>query len=755
MKELNDVTKRFIGNMSAIDLLQSSVRKDVSNVVSLIVPHAGYFFSGKVAASGYNQLDDDYDNVFLIATSHKTNFRGASVFLDDSYYGIEINKKISNELISKNDLFINDNDIFTNDHNLEIHLPFIKEKLKRAKLISIMVGETDYNNLRSMSDTLKDYFGGRNLFVISSDFSHYPPPGDAVKIDFNTAKIIMDMNTEKYVNYISEKLDIKGLVTKLCGWSSVYILLKIMEGIGDVKSKIIMYRNSSYVSDQEVDSVVGYFSIVFYKDSNSRKEEVENVDIESESDDKEFYLSYGDKADLIDISRKTVDKIVTTGEKYDIDDTSKFSHKLKENLGSFVTIKNKGHLRGCIGVFSPGYPLYEVVRNMAVQSATSDGRFNPITVDELGDIDIEVSVLTPFKKIDSIDEIVLGTHGIYIEKDGRTATYLPQVATETGWDIYEFLGNCSLKAGLGKEDWKDATIYTYRAIVFNEKDVYKEAMYYDRLDDNKVKCNLCPHYCVLSVGQMGICRARKNIEGRLYSLGYNNPSVIGAVDPIEKKPLKHFYPGKFIYSLSCNGCNFHCDNCQNSGISQNPKFDISGYNPRFVIKDCLDKNLDMIAFTYTEPTIYYEYMLDIAKLAKDKGILTVMVSNGYINREPLLELLPYIDAANIDLKFFNDKTHRKITKGKLQPVLDTIRAIFDSGVHIEITNLIIEGLNDDEKEVSDMYQWIVDNGMEEVPIHLIRFFPSYKMMDRKSTSAESTDKVKSIALSKGIKTVYP
>ena len=176
--------------------------------------------------------------------------------------------------------------------------------------------------------------------------------------------------------------------------------------------------------------------------------------------------------------------------------------------------------------------------------------------------------------------------------------------------------------------------------------------------------------------------------------------------------------------------------------------------PIDIINDCTNRGLDMIAFTYTEPTIYYEYMLDIAKLAKENGIKTVMVSNGYINPEPLKELIPYIDAANIDLKSFDPIIHKKVTKGELEPVLNTIKTLFDSGVHIEITNLIIEDLTDNVDTIDSMYQWIVDNGMKNIPIHLIRFFPTFKMSDRKGTSIEIVDKIKRIALSKGIENIY-
>jgi len=736
--DLSDKTKQFIGNISVEKLLEQSMSKDSDNVVAMVVPHAGYYFSGDVAATGYNQIEDDYDNIFIIGTSHKTNFRGAAIFNMDDYFGLKLNREISKDLLNENDNFFENIEVFKDDHNIEIHLPFLKIKQPNTPIIPIMVGGINRRSLYSISNTLKKYFNGKNLFIVSSDLSHYPSFYDAMKIDYKSIKSILSLNVDVFKKHLDKGDNINGLVTKMCGWSSIFILLNILEQIGDISGKVLMYKNSGHVNNEK-ESVVGYSSIVF------TSEKLRN----------NFKLSYSDKVDLMDISRKTLDIFINDNEIIDID-YSKLSNNLKKKVGSFVTLKKNGNLRGCIGLFSSNNFLVDVVKNMTIASSSNDNRFEKVTPEELDDIEIEISVLTPFKKIESIDEIELGKHGIYIEKDGKTGTYLPQVATETGWDLNQFLGNCSkTKVGIGWDGWKDANIFIYEAIVFGENELYKEASYYEKLDKKKVKCNLCPHYCTISDGKLGSCLARKNIEGRLYSLGYNNPGVVGAIDPVEKKPLRHFNPGRMIYSLSCNGCNFHCDNCQNDGISQVPKIDKShNIKPIDVVKDCLNKGLDMISFTYTEPTIYFEYMLDIAKLSKDNGISTVMVSNGYINDEPLQELLPYLDAANIDLKFFDPVIHKKITKGRLEPVLSTIKTLFDNGIHLEITNLIIEDINDNDDVVSDMYQWIVDNGMVDIPIHLIRFFPAYKMKDKKHTSKEVIDRIRNIALSKGIRNIY-
>jgi len=729
--ELSEITKQFIGGRDTKNFLDIS-EKTIDNVLSIIVPHAGYYFSGQIASDGYKQIDK-YDNVFIIGTSHKTVYKGGCLIDDDNYNELSINKEICTELINDNNLFFKDNSILVGDHNLEIQLPFVKNLLPYVKIIPIMIGDSNRNNLISISNSLKKYFNGNNLFIISSDFSHYPSHENAVKLDSEIVEKIINLDIDGFLSE-TEKLGYEHLVTRCCGWSSILILMNILKD-ENIKGKIISNRTSGDVTNGH-SKVVGYYSIGFYK--------------EKEKD----ILTEKDKEDLLKISRTTLTNLIKYN-KIDKERLDDLSDNVKVNMGAFVTLKIDGNLRGCIGLFSPNYWLCDVVKEMTISSSTRDTRFNKVTEDELDKIKIEISVLTPFKKIDNIDEIILGKHGIYMEKNSRSGTFLPQVATETGWTKEEFLGQCSSsKMGLGWKDWKDANIYTYEAIVFDEKPKYKEAMYYMK-DDNNVICNLCPHNCKLSNGQIGICTARKNINGILYSLVYNNPSITGAMDPVEKKPLRHFLPGTLTYSLSCNGCNFKCLNCQNSGISQAPLDRETNITPLDIINDCLSKGCKSISYTYTEPTIYYEYMLDIAKLAKERGIKNIMVSNGYINPKPLEELIEYMDAANIDLKVFNDDKYRKITKGSLYPVLETLKTLKDSKVWLEITNLIIPGHTDDIGEIENMYNWLFDNGFEDVPVHLIPFSPRYKMSEVPRESMETIMKVKEIAIKNGIKYVYP
>jgi len=281
------------------------------------------------------------------------------------------------------------------------------------------------------------------------------------------------------------------------------------------------------------------------------------------------------------------------------------------------------------------------------------------------------------------------------------------------------------------------------------------ALYQEQLSGKVVRCQLCPHQCLLRDGKLGLCRARENRDGQLVTLAYGNPCSI-SIDPIEKKPLFHFFPGTGIFSMATAGCNFSCLNCQNWEISQVSPAALTNYNlmPADVIDQVLLRRVDSIAFTYTEPTVYYEYMLDTAKLAYEKGLKTVMVSNGYINKRPLLELCPFLDAANIDLKCFDDVIYRKVTGGRLQPVLDTLMALREQGIWLEITNLLIPGISDDEKMITTMCDWLVTNGFEETPLHFSRFFPNYRLLQTSPTTEKMLLKAKELALDAGIKYVY-
>jgi pyruvate formate lyase activating enzyme len=281
------------------------------------------------------------------------------------------------------------------------------------------------------------------------------------------------------------------------------------------------------------------------------------------------------------------------------------------------------------------------------------------------------------------------------------------------------------------------------------------AEYQEKLADNIVKCHLCPHNCIISDGKSGLCRTRVNQGGILYAMSYGKICSIG-LDPIEKKPLYHYYPGSMIYSIATSGCNLKCLNCQNWEISQfSPDENRYNYLKPTEIVDLAGKNgSNGIAFTYTEPTVFYEYMMEICRVSKEKGLKNVIISNGYINQKPLETLSGYIDAANIDLKCFDDTVYKKLTGASLKPVLDSILLLKEKGVWLELTNLLVPGYSDDLKMIERMTRWLVENGFADTPIHFSRFFPTYKLADLKPTQVQTILEAVDIAVENGMKFVY-
>ncbi|MBN1162525.1 AmmeMemoRadiSam system radical SAM enzyme [Patescibacteria group bacterium] len=284
---------------------------------------------------------------------------------------------------------------------------------------------------------------------------------------------------------------------------------------------------------------------------------------------------------------------------------------------------------------------------------------------------------------------------------------------------------------------------------------YKEASWYEQLANGTVRCNLCPNRCTLGEGQRGICNVRQNIGGKLYSLVYGNPVSI-AVDPIEKKPLFHFLPGSKAYSLATAGCNLDCKYCQNWDIAHRMPEELQNtpMTPEEVVQNALNSNAEIIAFTYNEPTVWYEYMLDIAKKAKENNLRTVAISSGYINQEPLKELLPYLDAYKVDLKSFNEETYETLMNGQLEPVLNTIKTISETDTWLELVYLVVPTYTDNLGEIKEMCEWIKDNVGDEVPLHFSRFWPQYKLTNLPPTPEESLKSARKTCQDVGLKYVY-
>ena len=279
--------------------------------------------------------------------------------------------------------------------------------------------------------------------------------------------------------------------------------------------------------------------------------------------------------------------------------------------------------------------------------------------------------------------------------------------------------------------------------------------FYHELASGNVVCGICPNNCELSEGDRSVCRSRVNKGGKLYTLAYGNPCAVH-LDPIEKKPLFHFHPKSQALSIAATGCNFRCLNCQNWQISQVKPEAVrhSDLFPDAVVQKAKENKATAIAYTYTEPTTYFEYMLDTARIARENGIYNLWVSNGFINQEPLLELCQVLDAANVNLKSFSDALYRKLNGGRLQPVLETFKTMHEKGVHFEITTLVVPGYVDDPEMIKAMCKWILDNLGPDHPLHFLRFFPRYKLDRLPPTPVSKLTEFRSLAMKEGIHYVY-
>jgi pyruvate formate lyase activating enzyme len=301
-------------------------------------------------------------------------------------------------------------------------------------------------------------------------------------------------------------------------------------------------------------------------------------------------------------------------------------------------------------------------------------------------------------------------------------------------------------------------MYIVKESIFEEEvsTRVKEAMFYEQLEGNTVRCHLCPHNCKINESKRGICGVRENQNGVLYSLVYGK-AIARAIDPIEKKPLFHFYPGSTAYSLATVGCNFRCRNCQNYDISQMPKDQkrIMGEDitPEEIVADAKQYNCKSIAYTYTEPTIFFEYAYDIAKLAHEEGICNVFVSNGYISEEAIHTIAPYLDAVNVDLKGLSEELYHQNCGGHLQPVMDAIKLYKSLGIWVEVTTLVIPTLNDLEDVFRGIAEFIKSVGVD-IPWHISQFYPTYKLTDLPPTPVTTLRKARDIGLEVGLRYVY-
>jgi hypothetical protein len=439
------------------------------NVRAIICPHAGYVYSGKIAAAAYSSIASGsiYKNIFIIASSHVMSFDGASVYSTGDYVTLDgkmkVNREIANRLISENRVFNFPVKSHIQEHSIEVQLPFIQKIFSnKPYIVPIIIGTDNENTIKKIAESLRPWFTTDNLFIISSDFSHYPSYNDALETDRSTFESISSLNPEIFLNTINRNSEkqIPGLATSMCGWTSGLTLIYLAQGNRNLEIKHIDYCNSGDSPYGNKNEVVGYQAIALIENKGNSKPDP--------GQEPEFSFNKEEKKQIFRIARKSIEATLV-GNKRFTSDVNTLPVKLKQQSGAFVTLKINGALRGCIGRFISSDPLYEVIQASALSSAFEDPRFNPLTKEEFNDTEIEITILGPMKKINNISEIKLGKHGIYIKKDYRSGTMLPQVATENGWSVEQFLGYTSRdKARIGWDGWKEAEIFIYEGVVLEE-----------------------------------------------------------------------------------------------------------------------------------------------------------------------------------------------------------------------------------------------------------------------------------------------
>lgn len=451
-----------IGNMASEvnKLIKVPLPKDIP-LLALVSPHAGYVFSGKVSVSAFLQLKSiaPRKRVFLIGSSHHADFNGASIYNIGDYITplgkLPVDIELANKLIEQNSIFEYVNAAHAHEHSIEVQLPFLQYFWKEGfEIIPIIMATQSKETCEKVADALLPYFNPDNLFVISTDLSHYPGYSDALKVDKATIDAVLTGMPDILILQIERNKDmfVPNLATSMCGWTSVLTLLYLMQKSGHTSIYPILYQNSGDAGlNGEKDRVVGYQSMAVYQEYAQPG----------------FLLSDEDKSSLLQLARKSIRYYQDTGNRF-VPDINDFSKALQTACGAFVSIYLDNELRGCIGrIIAKDNALAEVVSDVAVSAAFFDNRFKPLTHAELDSVNIEISVLTPLRKIESLEELELGRHGIYIKKGVYSGTFLPQVANKRDWTKEEFVSICARdKAGIGYNGWKEAEIYSYEAIVF-------------------------------------------------------------------------------------------------------------------------------------------------------------------------------------------------------------------------------------------------------------------------------------------------
>ncbi len=457
-------------------LTETKVPKIKGDVIGVISPHAGFRYSGSVAAYSYNILKQKKPSlVILIGFSHKKLYPGKVAAITDEYFStplgrIKIDTSFTESLMKDNeDLIIKSPDIFSSENAIEMQIPFIQLTAPDAKLVALALCDQRKSNCDKLSEILFEKLKTRSDYILisSSDMCHYLTYNNARIRDSHTIDIIKDFDsTAFYMAGIKEKRP----DNLMCGYGATYTLMKLSKKLGANAVEILKYSNSGDTAGNK-DRVVGYLSAAFVNTASGTNDKItmEQAKTKNPSQKEEDHmLNEQQKKELLDIARSTIKYYLETGKKLEPNISDPL---LKENMGAFVTLHKNGNLRGCIGHMAATEPLYETVRDMAIAASTHDPRFTPLKINELNEVDLEISVLTPMSKVESYKDINIPGDGVMVQKGFRSGVYLPQVANETGWTREEFMNSlCSHKAGIPINDWKTGKcdIYIFSAEVFGE-----------------------------------------------------------------------------------------------------------------------------------------------------------------------------------------------------------------------------------------------------------------------------------------------
>jgi MEMO1 family protein len=440
-------------------------REQFTQPLALIVPHAGYVYSGRVAASAYASVPPQmkFSNIFIIATSHLHSFNGAAVYTSGDFITplgrVTVNCSISAELTKRSDYFTIRPETHAGEHSIEVQLPFIQYYFTtKPAIVPVIIATTDFAAIRSIAEALRPWFNRDNLFVFSSDFSHYPAYDDAVAADAEAAGAIMTGKPGELLRVLKKyrNCTIPGMETVMCGWSAAAVLMCLTEEDDSIVYRHLMYRNSGDSEYGDRKGVVGYHSFIV----TGKTEETGTAASHT--------ITAAEREELFRMARASISNGLKDS-RYHYIRKNLMTDSLQKQMGAFVTIYKSGKLRGCIGRMTSTEPLIDLIAKMAFSAAFEDPRFPAVTEDELDEIELEISALTPLTRISGIDEIEIGRHGLYIRKGERSGVLLPQVAAERNWSVVQFLEHTSGdKAGLGKDGWKDADIFIFETLILKE-----------------------------------------------------------------------------------------------------------------------------------------------------------------------------------------------------------------------------------------------------------------------------------------------